>query len=173
MLQVDANLWAVLHCHSPLTLFICSSNQQTTHQGAHICECYVLDLAGSSTRFGTVVEEFALLWLLTVIFHPALEVQQQFARCAQCQHAHTCGMGKRLPALCSWDTAIDLDLKSHTAAFGPWIEREGRIPATLPFLTPQGYVGKDMSGTDGDGWLSECKLASSVFVCRYRGVLTD
>lgn len=78
-----------------LSLFICSSNQQTTHQGTHICECYVLDLAGSSTKFGRVVEEFALLWLLTVVFHPAPEVRQQFARCAQCQHADTCEKGKQ------------------------------------------------------------------------------
>lgn len=95
MPQVDTSLWAVLFCHSLLTLIICSSNQQITHQGAHICECYVLDLAGSSTKFGAVVEEFALLWLLTVIFHPPPEVQQQFARCAQCQHGHTCETRKQ------------------------------------------------------------------------------
>lgn len=74
------------------SLLICSSNRQTAHQGAHVSECYVLDLAGYSARFGRAVEEFVLLWLLAVIFHPPPEVQQLFARCVQCQLACVVGM---------------------------------------------------------------------------------
>ncbi|XP_009693716.1 PREDICTED: NHS-like protein 1 [Cariama cristata] len=73
-----------------LSMLICSSDRQTARQGVHICECRVLDLAGSSAGFRRAVEEFVLLRLLAVIFHPPPEVKQLFARCVQCRHVHTC-----------------------------------------------------------------------------------
>lgn len=66
-----------LPCSATVRL-ACSFVAQTTKQPVWVLTSVsvVLDLAGSTTKFGTA--EFALLFLLTVIFHPLLKYSNSF-----------------------------------------------------------------------------------------------
>lgn len=160
------------------SLLICSLNWQMAHQSAHVCECYVLDLAGSSAGFGRVVEEFVLLQLLAVIFHPPPEVQQLFTRCGQCWHAHKCETGKQSyqPSVPEMQQLIWIS-KPITTPLGPWIEREvtGSCHTALFDPIQKHLIGQvvclalmEMASCQTVSLPSRCACAD-----RYRGVCTD
>lgn len=161
-----------LSCSTAACLFllIWTSNQQAAHQGL----CYVLDLHGSSTRFGRAVEEFhcdCLQPFFTFLWTAA-------AVCWMCavavySNVQNCWVG--LPTFCSWGAAIDLDLTAHFSHLLSLNgEKSEQVHAMLPFLTPdRKVIGQDVCLALELGSCQPASLPSQCACADNKGAHTD